>query len=255
MSAITGRHRDHRPSVNRWHKQRDSSKNALPIFCKKTVVRRLSLDIIAPMKNRIVFLILLALLTACAGAEGEPGPAGEACQVDHNEDGSYTIDCPGDSPVTIRDGATGPPGPAGQDGQSCTATDNGDGSYTINCPGNSPITIRDGDDGLDGQDGQNAINADVACNAGDFDWPPDGIIDFSIECWPNGYRKQYTRYIVSLSDPNPVKQSEYTYYESNGNQATYIQYQSDGVTVDTQTCFDSSGVTEETCSLVKHGIE
>lgn len=44
-------------------------------------------------------------------------------------------------------------GACGSDADPCTTVDNGDGTYTLNCPDSSPITIRNGMDGMDGMDG------------------------------------------------------------------------------------------------------
>ncbi len=134
--------------------------------------------------TRVFILSTMALSGACvnpdqgaqgpAGPQGEKGDRGEAgnpgvagsdaipCGVKDNEDGSYTITCPGNDPITVRNGsdgtdgadgqdgtdgvpglpgATGQSGQDGQDGISCSAYDNGDGSQTIECTDGTHIYL------------------------------------------------------------------------------------------------------------------
>ena len=51
-------------------------------------------------------------------------------------------------------GEQGEQGAAGADGEGCSATDNGDGSYTIECPDGTSITVSDGADGETGVAGE-----------------------------------------------------------------------------------------------------
>lgn len=94
-----------------------------------------------------------------AGPQGNDGAAGEPCTATDNGNGTYAIECPDGTRVTVSDGAAGAQGPrgdsgqAGSDGEPCTATDNSDGTYTIACPDGSSITLSDGTGGADGTDG------------------------------------------------------------------------------------------------------
>jgi decaheme cytochrome c component MtrC/MtrF-like protein len=92
-----------------------------------------------------------------AGPSGPSGPAGQdgsPCSVTANGNGTYTIACPGSTPVTVADGA------AGADGSSCDVTANGDATYTISCTDGSTVTVRDGAAGVDGADGTSCTVAD-----------------------------------------------------------------------------------------------
>ena len=52
------------------------------------------------------------------------------------------------------------------DGEGCSATDNGDGSYTIECPDGTTLTLSDGTPGQDGTDGLNTLIESVAVAPG-----------------------------------------------------------------------------------------
>ena len=75
------------------------------------------------------------------GSEASLEPAA-ACEVTDHDDGTYTIDCAGSEPVTIRDGedgAPGSPGSSGSDGESCTI-DEDEGEITLTC-GNDTVVF------------------------------------------------------------------------------------------------------------------
>lgn len=91
------------------------------------------------------------------GPQGDPGEDGTdavPCAVADNGDGTMTITCPGNDPVTVSNGAdgadgedgddgqNGAPGADGEDGTSCSATDNGDGSQTIDCTDGTHVYLQ-----------------------------------------------------------------------------------------------------------------
>ena len=75
-----------------------------------------------------------------AGADGAQGPQGEA-----GADGQNGAD--GEDGQDGAQGPQGAAGVDGADGEPCTATDNGDGTYTIDCPDGTSVTVADGADG------------------------------------------------------------------------------------------------------------
>ena len=85
-------------------------------------------------------------------------------------------------------GEQGEQGAAGADGEGCSATDNGDGSYTIECPDGTTLTLSDGTPGQDGTDGLNTLIESVAVAPGSdcangveifagVDLDGDGVLD------------------------------------------------------------------------------
>jgi len=84
------------------------------------------------------------LLASCSGDEGPKGATGVGCTATDNGDGTFTVDCGGET-VNLIQGADGQPGVPGAPGASCAATDNGDGTYDIVCDGNT-VTLSDGND-------------------------------------------------------------------------------------------------------------
>ncbi len=104
---------------------------------------------------------------------------------------------------------------------------------------------------------------DFECRAGDYDSNSDGVLDFSIDCWPNGNRKSVRLYqayfnlfnLFSSSQDDLRVSHEYTFYKSNGNRKTSISYRADGVTKDEEsTYYESNGNRKTTISYRADGV-
>ena len=72
----------------------------------------------------------------------------------------------------------------------------------------------------------------IPCKAGSYDPDNDWVVDYILECYPNGklkkrtiYRKPSDEYILFHS-----RHKEYTYWESTGNRKVVIAFSDDGVT-------------------------
>ena len=104
--------------------------------------------------HTIPLLAVAAILQSCGAEVAEPS----GCTSSQNEDGSVTIQCGDDDPITIVAPEPGADGVDGADGSSCTVVDNNDGTKTLSCEDGTTVVVSDGADGADGADGTNGTN-------------------------------------------------------------------------------------------------
>ncbi|MEK7283020.1 MAG: hypothetical protein AAB249_04360, partial [Acidobacteriota bacterium] len=79
------------------------------------------MDLVA---RRSGLLLLAGFVAVALGCQGPAGANGASCTITANADGTSTIRCGNDPPVTVTNGTNG---------SSCTVTDNLDGTHTIQC--------------------------------------------------------------------------------------------------------------------------